>query len=473
MKSVSSDSYKAPLVRLSFDSADALRGQAPGTVQSPNVVQTVTDGEAQSGAVQIPMHEYIERFSYTFGEDEAFMAEFTLFDPDVDNLLALTLFARANGDKAMVYFDFGWIVDGGRPFMSDVRAGGVIGATLELLQHGARLVVKVSATDTFAKTLERADASWPATTPGHEIVRTAIENYHPSPTALNAKVPPPRVLTPVRCKPLNTDNAVIMANTAPIVFVRSVILPQLVADEPGYDGVKFTLIDSDTEPGTMILAPEGWRRVRAEPKRIYNVGRGQDAQVISFSVSDSPEIVNSLGGSGRVESIDARSKQVHEHNGQLITKDPTQRFESTTDGGERYYRFNFAREFASAAQQRQAAWGRAKALAASATMQIVGDPSIVVNDLLGVRAYQGGSTTSAGRALATDTPRLITYVSGNYNVLGYVHTIENGTFTTELTLKRGVQFDQEPSADASNDAGLSSLRDKSGTLAVSYEEEIP
>lgn len=473
MKSVSPDSYKSPLVRLSFDSADALRGQSPGAVSSPNVVQTLAETGPQYGGITLPMHEYIERFSYTFGEDEAFVAEFVLFDPDVDNLLALALFARSNGDKAMVYFDFGWIVDGRSVFMSDVRAGGVIDVQLELLQHGARVTLKVSASDTFAKTLERADASWPAGTPGHEIVRTAIENFHPQPTALNSKVPPPRVITPVRCKPLNSDNPTIMANTAPIVFVRTVVLPQLVADEPGYDGVRFTLIDSDVDPGTMILAPEGWRKTRVEPKRVYNVGRGQDAQVISFSISDSPEVVNSLGGSGRSESIDARSKQIHAHDGPLITNDPTQQFTPTADAGDRFYRFNFAREFQSASQQRRATWAKAKALAASASMTIVGDPSIVVNDLIAVRAYQGGSTTSAGRMLATDTPRLITYVSGNYNVLGYRHTIENGNYTTELTLKRGVQYDQTPASDAANDAGLETNSDKSGKLAVSTEEEIP
>jgi hypothetical protein len=179
------DSYKMPLVFLSFDSPDAIdlpRVGRPGGVFSnfngfgvnvlemfgiPSLLNAGDDQEFRVNA-----WEAIESFEYSFEQGAVWVARFTVFDPTFEAILPRLVTARAKTQKVLAYFRFGWVVDGATRYgnLSRPKSGIVINIEPEFLQDGVRIVFDVQAPEVFVKSVERATAWWGGGAPAPLIV---------------------------------------------------------------------------------------------------------------------------------------------------------------------------------------------------------------------------------------------------------------------------------------------------------------
>lgn len=478
-----SDSYKMPLVLLSLDSADALdlpRSGRPNSVYSnfngfgmnvlelfgsPSLLNANDDREFRLNA-----WETIESFEYTYDQGAIWIARFTVFDPTFESILPRIITARANTQRVLAYFRFGWIVDGPLRFgnMSRAKSGIVVSVEPEFMQDGVRITFDVQSPETFVKGVEKASAAWQSGTPADVIAKQALEMSHPTVSELNRKIPTPIIRTPVPCEPIiNSGNPIEMRDIAPMTFVRETVLKLAVARDKKLQDRKFSLFQSDREPGVLVFAPEGWKDddQTIPIKRTYNVGRGQSAQVISFKPGDYANVANQLGGAGRLSGVSSANKadstvtagpvtaNPSENKPLLVGESGSESVESTPATGTdkaveadsvRFARMTFARDLDTAVQERKVQWAQAQALATQADAELVGDPHIHYNDYLEFRAYVGGTISTAGRSDAPQAPQLLKLISGQYIVVGYQHTINAGTYTTTVKLVRAVQQEMTP-----------------------------
>lgn len=481
-----SDSYKMPLVLLALDSPEALdlprAGRPDGVFSNFNgfglnvlelfgVPSLLNEGDDQE--FRMNAWETIESFEFGFEQGSAWVARFTVFDPTFESILPRLITARANAQKVLAYFKFGWIVDGPLRFgnMSRAKSGIIVNVEPEFLQDGVRITFDVQAPETFVKSVEKATAWWPSGTPAHIIAKQALEMSNPRVSELNRKVPTPIVRTPVECEPvINSGQAIYMHDMSPMTFVRETVLKLAVAKDVTLQDRKFNIFQSDREPGVLVFAPEGWKdESQGIPiKRTYNVGRGQSAQVISFKPGDYAAIANMLGGSGRINGVDSANKTPSTVESGPVTSSPadnkpltvgesgSQRVESTPATGDavpnpadstRFSRMTFARDLDSAVQERKAQWSAAQALATQADAELLGDPHLHMNDYVEFRTYVGGTISTAGRRDAPQAPQLLKLISGQYVIVGYQHSISGGTFTTSLKLVRANQQEMTPDDD--------------------------
>lgn len=481
-----SDSYKMPLVLLSLDSADALdlpRSSGPSGVYANfngfglNVLELFRTpallNEQDDQEFRLNAWETIESFEYSFEQGAAWVARFTVFDPTFEAVLPRIITARANAQRVLAYFKFGWMVDGPLRFgnMSRAKSGIVVNIEPEFLQDGVRVTFDVQSPEMFVKTVEKASAAWRSGTPADEIAKQALEMSHPTTSELNRKIPTPIVRTPVPCEPVeNSGNPIEMRDISPVTFVRETVTRMAVAKDKALQDRKFSLFQSDREPGVLVFAPEGWKDdAQGVPiKRTYNVGRGQSAQLISFKPGDYPSVANQLGGVGRLSGVDSANKTQSTVSAGPVTSNPadnkttvvgesgSERIESTpaadastatTADSTRFSHMTFARDLATAVQERKVQWATAQALATQADAELVGDPHIHINDYLEFRTYVGGTISTAGRDDASQSPQLLKLISGQYIVVGYRHTIGNGSYVTSVKLARAVQQDMAPDED--------------------------
>lgn len=477
------DSFKMPLVQVAFGRATSEAGRDELTASIFNRVRVPL---VQSPDVfLVPASEAVLSFNYGLTEDSAWTAEITLFDPTFTGILSRIAAARGDALSTHVYFRFGWFVDGSTALMSPTRRGAVLSYEPEFAADGCTTVLSLAAPETVLRMSNKVHMHFAPGTPLHSIVRALVEETGEEDSKLSDSSQPlpardgadaiaaltnnprrlPRVRVDTELQPFFNNGQPITCNEPVFSYIKSVLAKNAVPSNPSLAKERVRFYESEGEPGVYVLttAPPG-----GPIERDYVVGRSMSAQVIDFRVSDSSILSSMLGGAGYSTSPMAdKAAGVP-----LATKGDPQRAgtqqDTYTTESVKHVREGHAITLETLAQQRQAAWNLMAYGTVRADMELVGDPTIKLNDYVNVTVMQGGSHSVSGqykdsvygertltlyedgpennqevvRLRKLKDPSPITFLSGQYLVTGYTHKIEPGSsFTTSLVLVKVAQSD--------------------------------
>lgn len=477
---LTTDSLKQPIVLLAFLDSSLLRlqGELPPSLvglsqQEQDSIAMFTNTGADTRGLRVNCWDNIESFSYELAVNDGGpkqIARFSLFDPEFNRLIPFLAKARNQTAFSSVLFQWGWILDGAEPFLSAPHVGTVFTLEPSFLQEGCRINVEVITTDIELRTIEKATAWWPDQTPGHVVVKQAIELPFQKRSPLNAMGAPPTLEVRTECEPLYNNGAgFLLNNEAPLSWLRRVVFPKLRPKDPAKQSQVVRVVPNETHSGFFLGVDSDLRS--PEIKRVYHVGRGQNANVISFSPTDNRKIGAQLyGGDGFMRAVDGREKKTLDAVARMpgVQDSPAKpasdeivmsgggvlKFDHPLSAAQKKSFEGWAKEFArterdditntppifvrnSAAhsepelgQERFARLALAQQMVNQADLQLIGDPGLTLSDLIEINVYMGGTIATAG--LPSGELVRVAAFSGLYVVLGFNHTIEGGKYTTVL-----------------------------------------
>ena len=258
------------------------------------------------------------------------------------------------------------------------------------------------------------------------------------------------------CLPIETgrNDAVAVNNVSVMEAVRDVILPRAVPLDGSLRDHKVRFFENESQPGVYTLAAEG-RTLQGRNfiSRTYHVARGRLGNVIRYEVKDISKMVDLLAGGGWEGGVDAsmpRGQMYVRSEKATITRDTGQSSSSGFFSPFRtFHRHSAERSLEALSQARQARWNAMQSVAFSAEAEVIGDPNITLNDYLEFRVYAGGTLATLGSpidgsGIDPNHPRVMQTLSGVFLVVGYVHEIRNGAYTTSLSLVLAREQDNDP-----------------------------
>lgn len=431
----SADSYKAPIVLLSFHSVTDVENYQSAS-------DLFTNSTDLPLPLTLPSYNFIQEFEFEFGEGSSWKATFTIFDPYYQ-ILDYIIQARANPSSVHVYFRFGWVADGEFDNLSTAREGVVFDFEPDFQEGGVIIRMHVYQVQTRIRDTRKLDTpiTFAESVPAHVIVRDVL-----TAATIDGATSDISVETPVETKPVkNNGNPIIVKDTFPTGWIRDWLIPRtepLSADVRG----PFRLFENEQSVNRFVFAPEGFRNAGEgllRAKRTYHVARGRLGQVLSFKPSDVSQFANLIAGEGYTRGVSSSGRALSQADRSGIGADVSDSGTAEARSGNiAYSRFSFDRDPETQLQRRSVMWNMAQAVGLRTEAEIIGDPHILANDYLRFFVYHGaslalmGSGFDSGDERSLSNPQVLLPLSGLYVVLGYRHAISAGRFTTTLTLTK-------------------------------------
>jgi hypothetical protein len=395
----------------------------------------------------------------------------SLFDPDFDNILTrLAAFYAEGFNFGRVYLRYGWMsgTETGLPMLSGNGEYVITEIDTNFTPDGCEL--EISGVDSgmynVATQQVRGVAVMCDDLPGDEVVRRILETDYTG----DSLYKPPKVVTEVPMAPLQlhgTTKHLIIQNTTPWAYCQQLAsgldadgnaasTPKLIPADPALVGRSAELVPEIDETGTTIVrvsvaSPPATKK----PVRSYVYGRGIDGNVVSFKISDNGVFSAMLGLRGPMQAV------LPDGTAQSYEPPKSEDYGVTRYGPNSYARVVAAGDLKTLEARRNSVWAEATKIVVQGDMTVIGDTDLRILDLVQVTLFGGGTLANLGGYIDSadtrrgDAVRAIPGVSTVYTITEIEHTVEGGSFLTNLKIIKHVapaeakKFMEDP---ASNDA---------------------
>lgn len=473
MRLPGTDSAKYPIVLLTFappGKRAVTNSSIPKFTLSPNrISDRIAFGDEVFGVV--PSIHYVRSVRVKKMAGAASHVSLSLFDPDFDNILTrLAAFYAEGFNFGRIYLRYGWMsgTETGLPMLSANAEYVVTEIDTNFTPDGCEL--EISGVDSgmydVATQQVRGVSVLCDDLPGDEVVRRILETDYTG----DALYKPPKVITEVPMAPLQlhgTTKHLIIQNTTPWAYCQQLAsgldadgkaasTPKLVPADPALIGRSAELVPESDEAGqTIIRVSVASPPATKKPVRSYVYGRGADGNVVSFKMSDNGVFSSMMGLRGPMQAVLP--------DGTAQSFEPPQQadYGITRYGPNPYARVVAAGDLKTLEARRKSVWAEASKIAVQGDMTVVGDTDIRILDLVQVTLFAGGTLANLGGYIDSsdhrrgDAVRIVPGVSTVYSVTEIEHTIDGGSFLTNLKLHKYIapesvkKFKEDPDANDS------------------------
>jgi len=473
MRLPGTDSAKYPVVLVTFappGKRAVTNSSIPKFTLSPDRLNDrVAFGDEVFGV--LPSIHYVRSVRVKKLSGAASQVTLSLFDPDFDNILTrLAAFYAEGFNFGRVYLRYGWMsgTETGLPMLSGNGEYVITEIDTNFTPDGCEL--EISGVDSgmynVATQQVRGVAVMCDDLPGDEVVRRILETDYTG----DSLYKPPKVVTEVPMAPLQlhgTTKHLIIQNTTPWAYCQQLAsgldadgnaasTPKLIPADPALVGRSAELVPEIDETGTTIVrvsvaSPPATKK----PVRSYVYGRGIDGNVVSFKISDNGVFSAMLGLRGPMQAV------LPDGTSQSYEPPKSEDYGVTRYGPNSYARVVAAGDLKTLEARRNSVWAEATKIVVQGDMTVIGDTDLRILDLVQVTLFGGGTLANLGGYIDSadtrrgDAVRAIPGVSTVYTITEIEHTVEGGSFLTNLKIIKHVapaeakKFMEDP---ASNDA---------------------